>query len=543
MPKRNAKPDMPPVHTASDEAAVDQGCTFDDGAAQRVRRWFADYLRHSKGRWAGQPFELAGWQYDRVIAPLFGWKRPDGLRRFRTVYVEVPRKNGKSTMAAGIGNFLLVGDGEPGGEIYSAAADRQQANIVHSVARDQVLDSPELSDACRVFHGRHRIVMDATKSFYQVLSADAHTKHGLNAHGVIFDELHAQPNQDLWDVLTTSGGSRAQPVVFAITTAGYDQNSVCWKQHEYAQKILDGVVTDTTFLPVIYGAEESDDWTSPEVWQKANPNLGISLSEEYLQQESNKALEMPSYQNTFRRLHLNQWTRQDIRWMPMDRWDACDGEVNEELLRGRPCYGGLDLSTTTDASAFVLAFPPEGTDGEWQIVRDIWIPGDRIQERSRRDRVPYEVWLREGLIHATPGNVIDYTAIRARVNERANQFNILEIGYDPWNATQIVTQLSEEDGLPLIEIRQGFASMSAPTKGLEMLVSKRQIAHGGDPVLRWMMNNVTVKEDPSGNIKPDKAKSTEKIDGIVALIIALARGMVCAGTGTSVYEERGVLVL
>lgn len=511
---------------------------YDEDAAERAITFFPRFLTHVKGEWAGRPFELSTWQAEQIIRPLFGWKKADGTRRYRTVYVEVPRKNGKSSLAAGIALILLYTDREPGAEVYSAAADRDQAAIVFDTAKQMVLASPELSAISEIY--RRSIVVPGTGSTYQVLSADVKGKHGKNASGVIFDELHAQPTRDLWDVLNTSTGARRQPVTVAITTAGYDRETIGFEIHDYACKVRDGIIPDDTFLPVLYGAKEDEDWRDPKVWWSVNPGLGVSVKPEYLEQEARKAVETPAYQNTFRRLHLNQWTSQNTRWIDLAAWDACNAPVDTEALRGRHATAGLDLSSTTDLSAFVLLFPPTEEGGAYDVVAWFWMPEDNVQKRSRKDRVPYDVWVREGFIEATPGNVVDYDRIRARINEIGETYYVHEMALDRWNATQIATQL-QQDGIQVVAFGQGYQSMSSPTKDLEALIVSKRIRHGGNPVLRWMADNVSVKQDPAGNLKPDKAKSTGRIDGIVALIMALGRDSVNPPAG-SVYGDNGPFV-
>lgn len=511
---------------------------FDEAAADRAVHFFERFLKHHKGKWAGAPFQLLDWQRDRVIRPLFGWKRRDGRRRFRTAYIEVPRKNGKSTLAAGIALYLLFADGEFGAEIYSAAADRDQAAIVFDTAKTMVEMSPALRKRCEIY--KRSIVVPKTRSVYRVLSAEAYTKHGINAHGIIFDELHAQPTRDLWDTLTTSTGAREQPLVVAITTAGYDRQSICWEQHEYARQVLEGVIDDPSFLAVVYAADEGDDWRDPKVWAKANPSLGVTVKLEYLRREAERAAQVPAYQNAFRRLHLNQWTQQETRWLDLAAWDACDGPVDPKALEGRECYAGLDLASVADVAALVLVFPPQG-DELYQVLPFFWIPEENMMERSRRDRVPYDAWVRDGLIRATEGNVIDYRQIIADIEALGERFHIREIAFDRWGAFQVQQQL-EGAGFTMVAFGQGFKSMSPPTKELLKLVLARKLAHGGHPVLRWMADNMVVDQDPAGNVKPNKAKSREKIDGMVALIMALDRAIRHQQPG-SVYERRGILVV
>lgn len=510
----------------------------EQAAADRAVSFFSLALTHVKGEWAGQPLELQEWAYDEIIRPLFGTLNEDGTRQYRTVYVEVARKNAKSTIAAGVALYLLVADNEPGAEVYSAAADKDQAAIVFDMARQMVEQGP-LRKRCRVL--RKSITVQKLGASYKAISADAYTKHGLNAHGVVFDEVHAQKSRDLWDVLTTSTGARRQPVVFGITTAGvYDPESICWELHDYALKVRDGVIDDPTFLPVIYAADEEDDWQSPEVWAKANPGLGVTVKNDYLAREARRAAEIPAAQNTFRRLHLNQWTSQDSRWLDMGVWDENAGEANETALLGRECWGGLDLSTNTDLSALALVFPGD----TWHVLMRFWIPEDSIQGRVTRDRVPYDAWKRDGWLTTTPGNVVDYGFIRAEVNEIAERYDLRELAYDPWNATQLAVQLENDDGLPMVAHRQGFISMSAPCREVEKLLLGRQLAHGGHPVLKWNANNIAVKVDESGNMRPAKNKSAERIDGLVALIMAVGRASFGGGgVEPSVYETRELLVL
>jgi phage terminase large subunit-like protein len=382
-------------------------------------------------------------------------------------------------------------------------------------------------------------------SFYQVLSAEAYTKHGLNVHGVVFDELHAQPNRDLYDVmLHGSGDARKQPLFFLITTAGTDRNSICWEVHQKAEDILQGRKIDPTFYPVIYSAADTDDWTSEKVWRKVNPSLGITVDIEKLRVACENAKQNPAEENLFRQLRLNQWVKQSVRWMPMDKWDKCAFPVDAEKLRGRTCYGGLDLSSTTDITAFVLVFPPLDESDKYQILPFFWIPEENIDQRVRRDHVPYDVWERQGFLYTTEGNVVHYGFIETFIEELGMKYNIKEIAFDRWGAIQM-TQNLEALGFTVIPFGQGFKDMSPPTKELMKLTLEERIAHGGNPVLRWMMDNIYVKTDPAGNIKPDKEKSTERIDGAVALIMALDRALRHDGDerNGSIYDERGLLIL
>lgn len=509
-----------------------EGEWFDERAATIAERFFERMLVHIEGPLAGQPFVLEPWQR-AIVRDLFGRKRAGGLRRYRKLYLEVPRGNGKSTFAAGLALYLLAVDGERSAKVYSAAADRSQAAIVFETAEKMVQASPLLAESIKSYRNKTMEYRD-TGSKYIVLSSDAYTKHGLNPSGIVFDELHAQPNRDLYDVLNTAMGKRAQPLMIMITTAGYDRNSICWEQHEYALRVRNGLIDDPTYYAAIYAADEADDWTAPSTWAKANPNIGVSVREEFLAQECRAALESPAYQNTFRRLYLNQWTQQATRWIDMAAWDRCAALLPD--LAGRPCFGGLDLASTTDIAALALVFPPQTAGEPLYVLPHFWIPADNMVERERRDRVPYATWVRQGLIEATPGNVIDYGYIRNAINGLAATYAVQEIAFDPWNATQLSIELAG-DGIDMIEMRQGFASLSAPSKELLRLVLSGALAHGGNPVLRWMADNVSARQDPAGNVKPDKAKSTGRIDGIAACVMGIGRAMMGKPNEESMYDD------
>ena len=514
---------------------------YDKGAADFAVA-FIESLCHTKGTWAGKPFELIDWQ-ERIIRDLFGVLKPNGYRQFNTAYVEIPKKQGKSELAAAVALLLCCGDGEERAEVYGCAADRQQAGIVFDVAADMVRMCPALSKRVKILASQKRMVFQPTNSFYQVLSAEAYSKHGFNIHGVVFDELHTQPNRKLFDVMTKgSGDARMQPLYFLITTAGTDTQSICYETHQKALDILEGRKIDHTFYPVIYGAREDEDWTSPEVWKKANPSLGITVGIDKVQAACDSAKQNPGEENSFRQLRLNQWVKQSVRWMPMHKWDACAFPVYEDEMEGRVCYGGLDLSSTTDITAFVLVFPPMDESDKYAVLPYFWIPEDNVDLRVRRDHVPYDVRQRQGKLETTEGNVVHYGYIEKFIERLGERFNIREIAFDRWGAVQMVQNL-EGMGFTVVPFGQGFASMSPPTKELMKLVLEEKIAHGGHPVLRWNMDNIFIRTDPAGNIKADKAKSTEKIDGAIALIMALDRAIRCGNVnGESVYESRGLLV-
>ena len=536
-----------------------------DKAAADFAVAFIESLCHTKGTWAGKPFELIDWQ-EQIIRDLFGTLKPNGYRQFNTAYIEIPKKQGKSELAAAVALLLTCGDGEERAEVYGCAADRQQAAIVFDVAADMVRMCPALSKRVKILASQKRLIYTPTNSFYQVLSAEAYSKHGFNIHGVVFDELHTQPNRKLFDVMTKgSGDARMQPLYFLITTAGTDTHSICYETHQKAKDIIAGRKIDPTFYPVIYGADESDDWTDPKVWKKANPSLDITVGIDKVKAACDSAKQNPGEENAFRQLRLNQWVKQAVRWMPMEKWDKCAFSVDEDELEGRVCYGGLDLSSTTDITAFVLVFPPSlggassvprlgdgfatsccpplDDEDKYIILPYFWIPEDNLTLRVNRDHVPYDVWERQGFLQTTEGNVVHYGFIEQFIERLGERFNIHEIAFDRWGAVQMVQNL-EGMGFTVVPFGQGFKDMSPPTKELMKLVLEQKIAHGGHPVLRWNMDNIFIRTDPAGNIKADKEKSTEKIDGAVATIMALDRAIRCGNDhGASVYDERGLLFL
>ena len=526
-------------HRRDLETGSERGLWFDEAAARTAIVFFA-LLKHTKGEWAGRPVKLEPWQ-QFILWMLFGWKRDDGTRRFRTVYLEVARKNGKTTLAAGIGLYLMLADGEPGAEIYSAATKRDQARLSHSEATRMAKGSSQIRNEVKIY--KDNIHIPDTASKFEPLSSDYNSLDGLNVHAALIDEVHAHKTRDLWDVLETATGSRRQPLMLAITTSGFDRQSLCYQLHEYSEKVLGRVVDDDSFLGVIYTLDEGDDWADEALWVKANPNLGVSKKWEQMRQGARRASEMPAALNAFLRKELDIWTQSETKWANMDRWRNCSGAVDADGLRGRTCYGGLDLSSNTDITAWMLVFPPAGDDDEYQVLCRFFIPEDSMIERSRRDRVPYDVWVRQGYVQATPGNVIDYEWVIDQIDRDAQAYDIREIAFDRWGAASIQTTLIDRGGEDwLVQFGQGFASMSAPMKELEKLILSERLAHGNNPVLTWMADNLVAREDPAGNIKPDKEKSREKIDGMVALIMALDRA-VRNDSGRSVYEMRGIRTL
>ena len=508
---------------------------YDAAKADRAVR-FIENLCHTKGRWAGKPFWLLPWQ-EQIIRDIFGIVKEDDTRQFRTAYVEIPKKNGKSELAAAIALYLLYADNEPSAEVYGAAADRQQASIVFDVAKRMVEMTPALLKRSKIMAATKRLVNYSNVGFYQVLSAEVGTKHGLNVSGLVLDELHAQPNRSLVDVLTKgSGDARTQPLYFLITTAGTDRNSICYEYHTKAKDILEGRRIDPSFYPVIYGLDDDDDWNAEESWYKANPSLGHTITIDRVRDAHREALTNPAEENVFRQLRLDQWVGSIVAWIPEHIYDRGNLPIDLEKLRGRECYAGLDLSSTSDITAFVLVFPPLHDGEKYIVVPHFWLPRETLDLRVRRDHVPYDVWERMGLFHITEGNVVDYNFVRKTINELHTVYNIKEIAADRWNATQLITDL-EGDGFTVVPMGMGFKDMSPPMKELYKLILEGQFIHGGNPVLRWMAGNVVAEIDAAENIKPSKKKSTEKIDGIVAWI--MARRVIRHEMQGSVYDEPG----
>ena len=514
---------------------------YDKAKADRAVK-FIENLCHTKGKWAGKRFWLLPWQ-EQLIRDIFGIVKPDGYRQFRTAFVEICKKVGKSELAAAVAHYLLYADNEPSAEVYGAAADRQQASIVFDVARQMVEMSPALLKRSKLMTATKRIVNYGNSGYYQVLSAEVGGKHGFSVSGLVFDEIHTQPNRQLYDVLTKgSSDARQNPLHFIITTAGTDRHSIAYELHTKAVDILEGRRVDPTFYPVVYGLKDDEDWEDEANWYKVNPSLGYTVDIERLRDAYREAKQNPADEVTFKWLRLNMWVSSTVAWIP----DAIFMKGNEEIdlaaLEGRDCYGGLDLSSTGDITALVLMFPPRDEDEKYILLPFFWVPEETIPQRVKAASVPYDIWERQGYLLSTEGNVIHYDFIEKFINDLAEKYHICEIAVDRWNATQMIQNL-EGDGFTMVPFGQGFASMSGPTKDFYRLLMEGQIIHGGHPVLRWMAGNVVVDTDPAGNIKVTKAKSKEKIDGIVAAIMALDR---CIRNQTepqgSVYDERGLLV-
>ena len=514
---------------------------YDKAKADRAVK-FIENLCHTKGKWAGKRFWLLPWQ-EQLIRDIFGIVKPDGYRQFRTAFVEICKKVGKSELAAAVALYLLYADNEPSAAVYGAAADRQQASIVFDVARQMVEMSPALLKRSKLMTATKRIVNYGNSGYYQVLSAEVGGKHGFSVSGLVFDEIHTQPNRQLYDVLTKgSSDARQNPLHFIITTAGTDRHSIAYELHTKAVDILEGRRVDPTFYPVVYGLKDDEDWEDEANWYKVNPSLGYTVDIERLRDAYREAKQNPADEVTFKWLRLNMWVSSTVAWIP----DAIFMKGNEEIdlaaLEGRDCYGGLDLSSTGDITALVLMFPPRDEDEKYILLPFFWVPEETIPQRVKAASVPYDIWERQGYLLSTEGNVIHYDFIEKFINDLAEKYHIVEIAVDRWNATQMIQNL-EGDGFTMVPFGQGFASMSGPTKDFYRLLMEGQIIHGGHPVLRWMAGNVVVDTDPAGNIKVTKAKSKEKIDGIVAAIMALDR---CIRNQTepqgSVYDERGLLV-
>lgn len=610
------------VRTASDVTAVRNGCWYDPARADLAVRFVPLFCHHSKGEHAGQPFQLAPWQEDDIWRPLFGWRRPDGSRRFRTAYIEIPRKNGKTTLLAAAAPLLVVGDGEPGADVVCVASNEEQAFELFQETCRMVEASPDLSELLTVM--KKRILCRKTNSMFRILTSKAGTKHGMNLHGVLADEFHAWLNDELWNVLATSSGARRQPLRFIITTAGFDRESVCYTMHSYARGCIYGgpEARDDTFFGYIAAADESDDWRKLETWIKANPGLGLDewiepappgeeagvrpvrlsaacpwrydpaaagnyhtqlqnwLRErpgvgdprklDDLASEMHAAANSPALQNSRRRLYLNQWTAQEERWLDMSRWDACDGDVSDAELVGRPCYLAYDLAARCDLTALVALFPPEDwidvgveravapakrkrrkrqgvsmaaeneedraatypdptrVEGEWMVRAWFWMPGEGLEERGQADHVRYDVWAEQGVMRLCSGPTIDQGDVLEQIGQCFAKHDVVAVGGDPWNGAQVVRELHER-GVEVAEIPQTFKYLNAGTKELMALVLSERLRHGGHPVLRWCADHVVVSQDAAGNLRPDKKKSLQKIDGVVALVMATGMALEFVG--------------
>jgi len=512
---------------------------------------FIEQLQHTKGEWAGKPFLLLPWQ-ETIVRDLFGVIKPNGARQFTHCFVEICKKSGKSELAAAIAVYLLCADGEEGAEIYGMANDRKQAGIVFDVACQMIKRQPTLNALCKIVESQKRIVFKPTHSFYAAMSSEVSTKYGLNIHGCIFDELLGQPDRKLYDTMVRgAGAARKQPLNFVITTAGNDRNSICYEEHCKAIDILEGRKADPTYYPVVFSAPDDADWTDPEVWRKVNPSYGKIVDEEYYHNACNSAKQNPSEEPQFRQFFLCQWTNTVVKWLPMDKYDKGAASFDPDMLRGRSCYAGLDLASTDDIAALVLAFPPDKDDpnGNYYILPFFWIPRDNMDRRVKNDHVLYDKWVRDGYLEATDGNIIYYDFIEKKIEELNKIYKIEEIAYDRWGAVQLSQNLTRE-GFKMVEFGQGFKDMSPASKELMRIVLDEKLMHGGNPVLRWMFENVYIETDAAGGMKPSKKKSREKIDGAVATVMSVYRavkrerkpsgGAVIINTCDNTYTRDGV---
>ena len=490
---------------------------FDEEAADRAVNFIEQFCSHVKGEKAGEKFILEKWQKDDIVRPLFGWKHKEsGLRKYRSCYVEIPRKNGKSNLAAALALYLLFADGEPGAEIISAAGDRGQANIVFHIAQEMIKNNKHLRSKAKVL----RNTIEYKSSWYKSISAEAYTKHGLNCHGIIFDELHTQQNSELWNVLTTSVGARRQPVIISLTTAGHDRASICYEMHEYSEKVLNGSVDDDSFLPVLYKADPDDDWTDPKTWQKANPGYGTICNEAYFVDAVKKAKSNPSYINSFLRLHLNIWTSAETAWIPDDTYMKGDKPIPYDRLPSLPAYGGLDLASTQDLTAFALIFRDDENDCFYLICHQ-FVNSVKAHNKKLAAGVDYLNYEREGDLTITPGNVTDYRIVKQYILDQCAKYDVREIGYDPKFSTYIVAELTEEE-ITMQPMAQNITSMNGPTKEMEMEIMKGNVIHGGNRCLRWQFGCAIIYTDNNENKRVIKEqKENKKVDGVIASIIAL----------------------
>ena len=527
--------DYPKLKDYKPSRFMAEGSHYDKQLGDRAVQ-FIELLPHTKASWEGQPFWLLPWQ-EKIVRDLLATVKEDGTRQFRTAYIEVPKKQGKSELAAAIALYLLYADHEPSAEVFSAAADRQQASIVFDVARRMVEMTPSLKRRSKILAATKRIINSPDASYYQVVSADVGGKHGYSISGLIFDEIHAQPNRELWDVLTKgSGDARRQALHVAITTAGTDRNSICYELHTRAMEILEGKRIDPTFYPVVYSLPMDEDWTDEKNWIKVNPSVGYTVPIERMREQFQQAQGNPAEENVFRQLRLCQWVGSSVQWIPDDIYEKGSAPIDVDMLKGRECYGGLDLSSSGDITGLVLMFPPRRDDEKYIMLCYAWVPEDTIPSRVRRTGFPYDNWVAQGYMTATPGNVIDYAYIQNTIEELSHIYNIKEIAFDRWGSAMLVERLTEM-GITVVPIGQGFKDMSAPSKAFYEEMMKGNIIHGDQPVFKWMCGNVVVETDPAGNIKPTKSKSKEKIDLVVAAIMALDRCIRNENTTQYIYDD------
>lgn len=531
-------------------AVVGGGCWMDESEGAKKAAFYPRFLRHSKGQWAGEPFVLMDWQKYDVTIPLFGWMRPDGSRRFRVAHIEIPKKNGKSTWCGGTGIVLVVADGEPGPEVYSAAVDREQAGIVHGESARMVRQSPVLRKHLKIVDSRKTITYPKENGVFRALSADTASHEGLNIHGALIDEIHAHKDRKMWDVLRYGGASRKQPLMVAITTAGvYDPMSIGWEQHNLAMSVLDGTLEQWAFFAFVAGAQEeprwgapdAEAWDQPETWKAANPSWGLTIKPEDFGEEAKEALQSLPKQNTFKRYRLNIWTRQATRWLDIGAWNRCLGEYGDEGDRDVECYGGLDLSETKDFTAFSLCWPL-GDPYVYRLRTWFWLPEMNVHELERDNKAPYQAWAKGGHMHLTPGERVDYSAVEKFIVEACEKYKVKEIAFDPYNAFSTVTNLMGE-GVTMVEQRQGF-QLNQAIKAFEAAVVDGRVEHNGHPILTWHMGNCEVSYNPQGYVKLVKGdgRVRYRIDGAVASVMGFGRAHLHTSQA-SAYDDGGLFAV
>lgn len=523
---------------------------FDEEAANAACAFFPHFLRLTKGRFAGRPFELMPWMRDEIIRPVFGWKKPDGFRRYRKVYIEVPKKNAKTELAAGVAHLMLMADAEMGGEGYFIASKADQAKIAFTAASRMVQFSPHLAEHLTAF--KTKIVCPELVAQMEPLAGSSKGMHGKNPSFIIGDEVHEWVDDDLYQFLATGMAVREQPLEFLITTAG-ETIGYGHEMHLWAEKIRDGIIEDPETLVVIYGAEMEDDWTDREVWKRSNPSLGVTVLPEYLEFKFREAKEDDLKEANFRRYHLNQWVKQAKFWLKPEKWAVCceiPWQRMMEQMRGREAFVGIDLSSVEDITAVAWVFPPAGADHKTRIAIRLYIPEDNIERRVRMGRVPYDRWVKEKAIQTTDGNTVDQEKVFADIVEDAERYNVRRVGHDKWGSAWIGPKLVDHFGEDakkkpvVLKVQQGYATMSPGAKELERLMLSGLLDHGGHPVLKWMASNVVVKQGDQGDLVPIKSKSTEKIDGIVGVIIALSCQVLDEiPTGPIRFQREGLLVI
>jgi phage terminase large subunit-like protein len=503
---------------------IDRGLYFDHKAAVKAMRWF-NFLRHSKGKkHVGKAFELAPWQAF-IVYSLFGWMRSDGTRRFRKAYISVAKKNGKTTFAAGIATYMMKPDNEPRAEVYSCATRYAQARICFDELKSMVRNSPGMPELFTVF--QNSVFDELSGSFFQPLSSDSQRQDGINPHFAIVDEYHAHPDNGLVDNIQSAMGSRTQPMMMMITTAGFNKFSPCYDEELTCKKILEGILDQDDKFSLIFCLDEGDNWEDPTIWRKANPNMDISVDVTFLKNEYTDAMNNSRKVVNFQTKNLNMWVDSATGWIRHNDWKECNYGIDITKLEGKSCFGGLDLAAHEDFNTLTLIFDDEET-GYTDVLMFAWLPESRIEEK--RDRVDYRSWVRQGWITTTPGNVIDIEQQVSDMLGIIKRFDVKSIGFDPHRAYHGVVQALQAEDVKLNEFRQRTVEFDAPTREIEKMVLSRKLNHGGNPLLAWMVSNVEIMEDTSGNIKPSKGRSREKIDGVISLVMALGERMTFGNT-------------